>query len=127
MDGEGGFGGDREAGEVGHSGELVELDLGEPLEGGHERVEERAEQPWSCALEVGPEAGLRSASVVVDPGQGEDDRAVEQIGAGGEFADSVQKQRALSVEEDLLAVGIELTGGESSAGREAAERVAQPG
>ena len=114
------------AGEVGHPGRSLELDLVQPNDGTRHGVEERAEDGRPFAIERGPELGLILAAVVRDARQFELDRVVDQIAARAQDADAVDDDRAAGVEQGLFVVLVQGAGAEAQAGRDPAERVAEP-
>ena len=59
-------------------------------------------------------------------GQGQKERPVGEIGAGDDILDAVENDRAGSVEQHLVLVGVELADREAAAARQPAKRVGEP-
>ena len=121
-----GLAGRRPQREVGHARQLRETGPGQALQALDHGIEQHAKDTRALGLERRPKFGLRTAALLGDRLQRQEDRSIGEVGPGHDVLDAVQDHRPGGVEQHLVLIGIQLAHGEAAAGRETAERVGNP-
>src|SRR6516225_2192228 len=91
------------------------------------RIEERAKNARSCELELPPERSLRPALPVGNWCEHQQDSAVRKVRSGDDILDPIENDGSAGRKQNFVLIGEQPTGRKSTAARQAAEGVRQPG
>src|SRR6476469_9092213 len=91
------------------------------------RIEERAKNARSCELELPPKRSLRPALPFGNRCEHQQNSAIRKIGTSNDLLDPVEYDGSCAGKQDFVLIGEQATGRKSTAARQTAEGVRQPG
>ena len=113
--------------EVSHAWQPLEAHLRQHVQPMRGRIEECAKDVRSCELELPPKRSLRPALPFGNRCEHQQDSAVRKIGTSNDLLDPVENDGSGGGKQNFVLIGEQPTGRKSTAARQTAEGVRQPG
>src|SRR5215217_4896507 len=110
------------SGEIGEARSISEMGRGFVSQSQTGGIQEGTKNRRMRRMELRPDRGLRSPSVIGDLGQLNDQRSVDSVSTGDNGLDPGDEDRPLGVQKDLLSIDVKLAFRDPATGGESAER-----
>jgi len=91
-------------GRIGHARHAGEIEVGQSSQTTHGCIQQSTEDAGPRSLEIAPEFVFRTALLLPNRRQGQENTAVGQIGAANHVFDAIHQERARRLKEDLVVV-----------------------